>query len=173
MALSKGDKMPKMQRMHPFCVFRTNLFRAVASLCFECLKTSVRLRRQFVVSYCLHLMNTQNKKGGRPPKEADQKLKYRVVFRLSTAHYYRLIAQAKRAGVSPAEAARCATIGLEVRARMSLEQMALLRSLASMANNLNQLAVKAHSTAGYGGVAAECGELLEKIRSVLKQARQW
>ena len=51
------------------------------------------------------------------------------------------------------------------------EQMTLLRQLAGMANNLNQLARKANS-AGYVQAAAECTALIEKIDTLIDQINE-
>lgn len=49
--------------------------------------------------------------------------------------------------------------------------MTLLRQLAGMANNLNQLARKANS-AGYVQAAAECIALIEKIDTLIDQINE-
>ena len=50
-----------------------------------------------------HKEDKKRNKGGRPQKEATEKLKYRVAVKLATADYYRLLTQAHEAGVSPSE----------------------------------------------------------------------
>ena len=47
--------------------------------------------------------NKERNKGGRPKKEATEKLKYRVAVKMATADYYRLLTRAHEAGVSPSE----------------------------------------------------------------------
>lgn len=49
--------------------------------------------------------------------------------------------------------------------------MTLLRQIAGMANNLNQLARKANST-GYVQAAAECTALIEKIDTLIDQINE-
>ena len=97
----------------------------------------------------------KNPKGGRPPKSASEKLKERLTVKMAAADYYALRGKARAAGLTWATA----------------EQMTLLRQLAGMANNLNQLARKANS-AGYVQAAAECTALIEKIDTLIDQINE-
>ena len=97
----------------------------------------------------------KNPKGGRPPKSASEKLKERLTVKMAAADYYALRGKARAAGLTWAEYAR----------------MTLLRQLAGMANNLNQLARKANS-AGYVQAAAECTALIEKIDTLIDQINE-
>ena len=97
----------------------------------------------------------KNPKGGRPPKSASEKLKERLTVKMAAADYY----------------ARTALSRSVVRQRLTAEQMTLLRQLAGMANNLNQLARKANS-AGYVQAAAECTALIEKIDTLIDQINE-
>lgn len=87
----------------------------------------------------------KNPKGGRPPKSAGEKLKERLTVKMAAADYYALRGKARAAGLTWAEYARTALSRSVVRQRLTAEQMTLLRQLAGMANNLNQLARKANS----------------------------
>ena len=62
-------------------------------------------------------------------------------------------------------------IGIDYSKLTKKEQMTLLRQLAGMANNLNQLARKANS-AGYVQAAAECTALIEKIDTLIDQINE-
>ena len=77
----------------------------------------------------------------------------------------------RAAGLTWAEYARTALSRSVVRQRLTAEQMTLLRQLAGMANNLNQLARKANS-AGYVQAAAECTALIEKIDTLIDQINE-
>ena len=94
----------------------------------------------------------KNPKDGRPPKSASEKLKERLTVKMAAADYYALRGKARAAG-------------------LTAEQMTLLRQLAGMANNLNQLARKANS-AGYVQAAAECTALIEKIDTLIDQINE-
>ena len=107
----------------------------------------------------------KNPKGGRPPKSASEKLKERLTVKMAAADYYALRGKARAAGLTWAEYARTAL------SRSVVRQMTLLRQLAGMANNLNQLARKANS-AGYVQAAAECTALIEKIDTLIDQINE-
>ena len=111
----------------------------------------------------------KNPKGGRPPKSASEKLKERLTVKMAAADYYALRGKARAAGLTWAEYARTA-LSRSVQ-RLTAEQMTLLRQLAGMANNLNQLARKANS-AGYVQAAAECTALIEKIDTLIDQINE-
>ena len=121
----------------------------------------------------------KNPKGGRPPKSASEKLKERLTVKMAAADYYALRGKARAAGLTWAEYARTALsrsvvrqqIIIMNRQRLTAEQMTLLRQLAGMANNLNQLARKANS-AGYVQAAAECTALIEKIDTLIDQINE-
>jgi len=104
----------------------------------------------------------KNPKGGRPPKSASEKLKERLTVKMAAADYYALRGKARAAGLTWAEYARTA---------LSRSVVRLLRQLAGMANNLNQLARKANS-AGYVQAAAECTALIEKIDTLIDQINE-
>ena len=113
----------------------------------------------------------KNPKGGRPPKSASEKLKERLTVKMAAADYYALRGKARAAGLTWAEYARTALSRSVVRQRLTAEQMTLLRQLAGMANNLNQLARKANS-AGYVQATAECTALIEKIDTLIDQINE-
>ena len=89
--------------------------------------------------------NKERNKGGRPKKEATEKLKYRVAVKMATADYYRLLTRAHEAGVSPSEYMRGCFRNGHVKERLSEEHAGYIRQLCGMANNLNQLAHKANA----------------------------
>lgn len=110
----------------------------------------------------------KNPKGGRPPKSDVERLKERLVVKMASADYYALRGKARAAGLTWAEYARTALTRSVVRQRLTAEQMTLLRQIAGMANNLNQLARKANA-AGYDRAAAECAALVGKIDTLINR----
>lgn len=86
----------------------------------------------------------KNKKGGRPRKDAAEKLKYKVTIKLCTQDYYSLKAAARTAGMRPATLARLALTGVRIKPRITPEEAGWMRSLSGIANNLNQLARRAN-----------------------------
>lgn len=107
-----------------------------------------------------------NTRGGRPPKRATEKLKYRIVVKLCKADYYAFRAQASQAGVTLAELGRQVILGVGITPRLSTEQGAFIRALAGMANNLNQIARQANS-AGYRDARSEYLHLACRIDNLL------
>jgi hypothetical protein len=108
----------------------------------------------------------KTKKGGRPRKGLAEKLRYRIAVKLCTEDYYRIKSVAKTAGISMTEFARKAIIGCKIVPRMTVELMSLIRQLAGMANNLNQLARKANRD-GFGSVVNECTNLAARVDNVI------
>ena len=111
----------------------------------------------------------ERNKGGRPKKEATEKLKYRIAVKMATADYYRLLTKAHEAGISPSEYMRECFRNGYVLERLSKEQSNYIRQLCGMANNLNQLAHKANAE-GFTearwdckGAGARIHEFLNKI----------
>lgn len=110
----------------------------------------------------------ERNKGGRPKKEATEKLKYRIAVKMATADYYRLLTKAHEAGISPSEYMRECFRNGYVLERLSKEQSNYIRQLCGMANNLNQLAHKANA-AGFATVRLECRVLVARIEELLNR----
>ena len=87
----------------------------------------------------------ERNKGGRPKKEATEKLKYRIAVKMTAADYFRLLTRSHEAGVSPSEYMRECFRNGHVKERLSEEHAGYIRQLCGMANNLNQLARKANA----------------------------
>jgi len=106
--------------------------------------------------------------GGRPKKGPAEKLKYRVSVKLCTEDYYSLKARAREAGVNATEFARQAILSGRVVARLTPEQVANIRTLCGMGNNLNQIAKKANA-AGYIAARSEYLSLAPNIDELLNR----
>lgn len=113
-----------------------------------------------------HKEDKKRNKGGRPQKEATEKLKYRVAVKLATADYYRLLTQAHEAGVSPSEYMRECFRNGHVKERLSEEHAGYIRQLCGMANNLNQLAHKANA-GGFSEARWDCKVAVARIHELL------
>jgi hypothetical protein len=109
-------------------------------------------------------------RGGRPKKEAAEKLKYKVAIFLATKDYYALKAKAKAAKLRIGEVARRAVTGCRITPHFTPEQAAGIRNLAGMGNNLNQLTKLAHQ-AGYAANASETMRVVGEISKTLKVIR--
>ena len=105
-------------------------------------------------------------KGGRPKKEATEKLKYRTTVKMATADYYRLLTKAQEAGVSPSEYMRECFRNGYVQERLSEEHAGYIRQLCGMANNLNQLAHRANA-GGFPDVRWDCKVAVARIHELL------
>ena len=109
-------------------------------------------------------------KGGRPVKNAAEKLKYRITVKMATEDYYLLKSKAKAAGVAPSEFIRGCIRNGEVKERLTKEHCDYIRKLCGMANNLNQLACKANAE-GYASVFVSCRTLMIEIDNLVNQLR--
>lgn len=107
------------------------------------------------------------RKGGRPPKTDSLKRSKAIQVRLEPASYQFIQQIAQERNTSMADVIRQLCVGDVV--SLTAEQEALLRQMATMSNNLNQLARKAHSD-GIRSVAIlverrvqELGALLDRF----------
>ena len=122
--------------------------------------------------FTVNTLNMEQKKernrGGRPRKEAIEKLKYRVAVKMPAPDYFRLLTQAHQTGVSPSEYMReCFRNGF-VKERLSEEHTGYVRQLCGMANNLNQLARKAN-TGGFSEVRWDCKVAVARIHELISR----
>ena len=98
-------------------------------------------------------------KGGRPKKEAADKLKYRLTVKMATSDYYTLKGKARSAGISGGEFLRECMRSSHVKERLTPEHTDYVRKLCGMANNLN--------AAGFVTVRMECRVLVARIEELL------
>lgn len=110
----------------------------------------------------------EKKRGGRPVKEDIEKRRYRVNLMLNTEEYLTLASKAADACLSFKDYLRAIIPKAEIRQRLSTETMELIRQLAGMANNLNQIAHRANA-AGYRDARTEYLFLAEKIDNLLNE----
>ena len=108
----------------------------------------------------------EKKKGGRPPKGATEKLKYRITLKMATADYFALLTQARNAGVSASEYLRGCFRNGYVKERLTAEHSDYVRKLCGMANNLNQLARGAHRE-GVRLHSGQCRHLLLSLETLI------
>lgn len=84
--------------------------------------------------------------GGRPRKEEWVKLKYRLpAVKVNTEEFFAIKEKAKAAGVTLTEFIRQSVLSGGVIEKVTPEQMKLVRDLAGMGNNVNQLARQANA----------------------------
>ena len=85
------------------------------------------------------------KPNGRPTKTATEKRTYRLNLKMSTEDYYTLKSRAQEVKETLSEYARQVLAKGYIQQRITPELLDLIRKLSGMANNLNQIAMKAHA----------------------------
>ena len=115
-------------------------------------------------------MNEMKKKRGRPALGRTRKLTRGVTVKFSPVSYEALRFRAGKSGRSLAVYIREAALAATVTARHTPEENALLRSLAGMANNLNQLTKLSHQT-GFYRTRLLIDGLLGKLKRIMDDYR--
>lgn len=110
--------------------------------------------------------NKRNRpKRGRPAKEK-AKLTCSINLKLTEEDFKTVKEKAAALGMKATRYARKMTLKRSVKSRFTLEELALMRNLSGMANNLNQIAKKANQ-AGFKRVEPEATEIMKKIKELL------
>lgn len=115
-------------------------------------------------------VNGMKKKRGRPALGRTRKLTRGVTVKFSPVSYEALRFRAGKSGRSLAVYIREAALAATVTARHTPEENALLRSLAGMANNLNQLTKLSHQ-AGFYRTRLLIDGLLGKLKRIMDDYR--
>lgn len=111
------------------------------------------------------LIGKPKHKGGRPKINVRREVQVKV--RLTATEHFMIAARAKDAGMKISDWFRAAAEAARVIARLKPEDLEIMRMLAGMANNLNQLTKLAHRD-GILTIAIKCGNLLIEIDQALK-----
>ena len=115
-------------------------------------------------------MEDKNKLGaealrrGRPAKEKE-KLSTSINLKLTEADFNKLKEKAVKLGLKATQYAREMVLKGSVKSRFTLKELDLMRKLAGIANNLNQLAKRANH-AGFAKVGNEIMLVLERIKAL-------
>lgn len=104
-------------------------------------------------------------KGGAPKKKVKRETDIRI--RLTAAEKFLIENKAKAAGMRASNWIRAAAKSAKVIPRLTAPDLEILRMLAGLANNLNQLTRKAHQE-GLLSVALKCRDVLIEIDTALK-----
>ena len=115
-------------------------------------------------------VNGMKKRRGRPALGRTRKLTRGVTVKFSPVSYEALRFRAGKSGRSLAVYIREAALAATVTARHTPEENALLRSLAGMANNLNQLTKLSHQT-GFYRTRLLIEGLLGKLKRIMDDYR--
>ena len=104
-------------------------------------------------------------KRGRPAKEKE-KLSYSINLKLTEDDFKNVGEKAAMLGMKPTQYVREMTLKGGVKSRFTIEELAQMRKLSGMANNLNQIAKKANSS-GYPVIALEMVTVVGEIKKAL------
>ena len=115
------------------------------------------------------MMNPKLK--GRPLKNKSEKKDRKVTIKLSEQEHSDLIKKVSLAQSTISAFIREAIYTGQIKERISVENLSLIRKLAGMANNLNQLAKEAHIS-DFGYIAEECTRISSQIDKILNDIRQ-
>ena len=113
--------------------------------------------------------NVSRSKGGRPKVTVRKDIKFTVRF--SKHDYFILKEKAGSAGVNPSMFIRQAAIKAKITARFSIDEMQLIRQLAGMATNINQLVRVCHRQGLYeamryfGEYQKQFDGIMQKLKS--------
>lgn len=102
---------------------------------------------------------------GRPVK-GDDKLSVSINLKLTEASYNFIKEKAGKLGLTPTQYAREMTLKGSVKNRFSLEELDLMRKLAGMANNLNQIPKRAHQE-GFENASKVVTLLILELKNLL------
>jgi hypothetical protein len=91
---------------------------------------------------CMENVHVKKSKGGRPLQPFKKEIKISVRF--NRQEYFILKEKAISAGIKPSAYIRQVVIKAKIGSRISAEEMQLLRQLAGMATNINQVARVCH-----------------------------
>mgnify|MGYP002409017974 FL=1 len=105
------------------------------------------------------------RKRGRPVKEK-AKLSTSINLKLTEADFNKIKDKAEKLGMKATQYVREMVLKGSVKSRFTLEELDLMRKLAGIANNLNQIAKKANQ-AGYIMEAIEIMKIMSQIKSIL------
>lgn len=107
-------------------------------------------------------------KGSRPKKSKDELRLFPVKVYFDEQSYRKLLNKRRRTGMSLSSLVYELAVSGYVKEPISKEEASLLRSLAGMANNLNQLAHEAHIH-NFSEVEERVLQLANKINEILIQ----
>ena len=103
-------------------------------------------------------------KRGRPKKEK-VRLSTSINLKLTESDFKTVKEKAEKLGMKATQYAREMTLKGGIKSRFTLEELDLIRKLAGMANNLNQIARQANKT-GFSNSAMELIKISEQIKDL-------
>lgn len=82
---------------------------------------------------------------GRPPKEAGEKMNHSINLKLTESDLKTIRERATKVRLTATQYARMMTLKGVVKSRFAAEELDLMRKIAGVANNVNQIAKRLHS----------------------------
>lgn len=107
----------------------------------------------------------KSSRNGRPTKN-ELKLTTSINLKLTEADFNSVKEKAEKLGIKPTQYAREIVLKGEVKNRFSLEELDLMRKLAGMANNLNQIAKRVNKNE-FLQIGLDLVVLANKIKDLL------
>ena len=112
----------------------------------------------------------ENKKNDSPkrgrPKKEKVKLSTSINLKLTEYDYKTVKEKSEKLGMKATQYAREMTLKGGIKSRFTLEELDLMRKLAGMANNLNQIAKQANKS-GFAQVGVEIVNIALQIKQLL------
>lgn len=115
-----------------------------------------------------HPIDPNRKKGGRPRKDENERRSRHVKVGFTPLEFDTVEYKARQAGQQNADYIHDAALDARVQPRINDEQLELVRKVAGMGNNLNQIAHKAN-TAGYPHVSQHLKSLISELSALLRR----
>ena len=115
-------------------------------------------------------MNKVKNKVGRPPKDYN-KLTHSINLKLSKFDYELLQIKSQETRTTPTQFARQMVLNGSVKSPFTEEQMGLMRTLAGVANNLNQIAK--HLNEGLKSHKMEALIMIERIKKMMNDSKKY
>lgn len=107
-------------------------------------------------------VDTNKPKGGRPPKDVNDLRNNHVKVGFTDLEYDSVQYKAQQVGKRTPNYVHDAALSARVRSHINEEQVELVRNVAKMGNNLNQIARKANQS-GFTSVRTYCETTVDQI----------
>lgn len=113
-------------------------------------------------------IDTAKRTGGRPRLDESERRSHHVKVGFNGLDYDTVEYKAQQSGRNIPNYIHDAALGATVRGHISDEQVELVRNVAAMGNNLNQLARKANA-AGFAAIRAMCERLINELSLLIRR----
>ena len=115
-------------------------------------------------------MTTKKKAGGRPKLAEYQKRTKSCQVMFTESDYIYIMDKAQRCGLTISEYCHQAAMNGAVKEHIQAEQAALIRDIAGVANNVNQIAQKMHAF-GLEETYHPCQEIINVLLNLINESR--